>query len=86
MIANYACGQKSAPNSDSDQNEIHLKTWFFYGKIGIFRKSIAIPLPGVVQAYTQPYSFGGRIKLIICQVRHELSITIHEISTSWKKR
>ena len=30
----------------------------------------------------QPYSFGGRIKLIICQVKHELSVTIHEISTS----
>ena len=24
-------------------------------------------------------------KLIICQLRHELSVTIHEISTSWKK-
>ena len=29
--------------------------------------------------YTQPYSFG-----IICQIRHEQSVTIHEISTSWK--
>ena len=35
---------------------------------------------------TQPYSFGGRIKLIICRIRHKLSVTIHEISTSWKKR
>ena len=43
------------------------------------------PLPSVVQAYTPPYSFGGRIKLIICQIRHELSVIIHEISTSWKK-
>ena len=42
--------------------------------------------PSVVQAYTQPYSFGGGIKLIICQIRHELSVTIYEISTSWKKR
>ena len=25
------------------------------------------------------------MKLIICQIRHELSVTIHEISTSWKK-
>ena len=38
-----------------------------------------------VQAYTQPYSFGRRIKLIICQIKHELSVTIHEISTSWNK-
>ena len=33
----------------------------------------------------KPYSFSGRIKLIICQIRHEISVTIHEISTSWKK-
>ena len=58
---------------------------FFFCKIGIFCKSIAGQLPSVVQEYTQPYSSGGRIKLIICQIRHELSATIHEISTSWKK-
>ena len=57
----------------------------FFRKIGIFYKSITDSLPSVVQAYTQPYSFGGRIKLIICQIRHELSVTIHEISISWKK-
>ena len=34
--------------------------------------------PSAVQAYTKPYSFGGRIKIIICQIRHELSVTIHE--------
>ena len=33
----------------------------------------------------QPYSFGGRIKLIICKIRHELSVTIEKISISWKK-
>ena len=38
----------------------------FFAKNGIFCKSIASPLPSVVQAYTQPYSLGGRIKLIIC--------------------
>ena len=43
--------------------------------------------PSVVQAYTQPYSLGGRINLIICQIRHELSVvTIHKISTSWKNK
>ena len=57
----------------------------FFDKIGIFSKSIADPLFSVVQAYTQPYLFGGRIKLIICQIRQELSFTIQEISTSWKK-
>ena len=44
------------------------------------------PLPSVVQSYTQPYSFGRGIKLIICQIRHELSVTIHKISTSFKKK
>ena len=38
-----------------------------------------------IEAYIQPYSFVGRIKQIICQIRHELSVTIHEIRTSWKK-
>ena len=46
-----------------------------------FQTNVAI-LPSVVQAYTQPYSLGGRIKLIVWQIRHELSVTIHEISTS----
>ena len=55
-----------------------------FAKIGISCQSIAVPLPSVVEAYTQRY-FGGRIKLIICQIRHELSITIHEITTSLKK-
>ena len=56
----------------------------FFAKTGIFCKSIAGSLPSVVQAYTLPYLFGERIKLIICQIRHELSVIIHHISTSWK--
>ena len=54
----------------------------FFDKIGIFCKSIAGSLSSIVQAYTLPYSFGERMKLIICQIRHDLSATIHEISTS----
>ena len=49
-----------------------------------FQTNVAI-FASVVQAYIQSYLFGGRIKLFICQIRHELSVTIHEISTSWKK-
>ena len=98
------------PRWPNDQNELHLKRWFFFflliadpfseaklkhihnhirwtdrriKLIGIFYKSIAGPLPSVAEAYTQPYSFGGRLKLIICQIWHELSVTIHEISTNW---
>ena len=37
-----------------------------------FQSNVAI-FPSVVQAYTQPYSFGGRIKLIIYQIRHEVN-------------
>ena len=37
---------------------------------------IASSTPSVVQAYTQPYSFDGRIKLIICQISHELSVAL----------
>ena len=77
---NFAC-----LHTRQDQNELHLKICFFFVKIGIFCKSIAGPFPNVVQAYTQQYLFGERIKLIICQIRHELSVTIHEINTSWIK-
>ena len=78
---NFAC-----LHTRQNQNELQLKRWFFFAKIGSFCKSIARPLPSVAQAYTQqPYSFGGRIKLIICQIRHGICITIHEVSTIWKK-
>ena len=80
------------PNSDSSILLVYIpakikmsyiwKDDFYYHDI---QSNVAI-FPSVIQAYTQPYSFGGRIKLIICQIRHELSVTIHEISTSWKKR
>ena len=97
-LPNYASGPKSAPKSDSFWiRQFCLLTYtprskwassekmIFLAKIDIFCKSIASPLPSVVLAYTQPYSFGGNIKLIICQIRHELTVTIHEISTTWKK-
>ena len=61
-----------------DQSELHLKRWFFCQN----RQSNVAIFPSVVQSYTKSYSFGGRIKLIICEIRHELSVTIHEISTS----
>ena len=35
--------------------------------------------------FTQPYSLSERIKLIICQISHEPSVTIHETSTSCKE-
>ena len=54
------------------------KIFFFLLKSAFFVR--------LVQAYTQAYSFSGRIKLIICQITHELSVTIHEISTWWKKK
>ena len=74
---NFAC-----LHTRQDQNELHLKRGFF-AKISIFCKSIDF---SVVQAYTQPYLFGGRIKLIIYQIRHKLSVTIYEISTSCPKK
>ena len=49
-----------------------------------FQINFAI-FPSVVQAYTHQYLFSEGIKLIIWQIRRELSVTIHEISTSWKK-
>ena len=49
-----------------------------------FQSNLAI-FPSVVQTYTQPHSFSGRIQLITSQLRPELRVTIHEISTNWKK-
>ena len=81
---NFAC-----IHTRQDQNELHLKRWFFLPSsviFGIFCKSIAGPLPIVAQVYTQPYLLGGRIKLIICQIMHELSVTIHKVLISWQKK
>ena len=47
------------PAGFQDQNELHPKS------ASSVSRSVAI-FPGVVQAYTRPYSFGGRIQLIIC--------------------
>ena len=70
---NFAC-----LHTRQDQNGLHLKRRFFLPKsASSVSRSVAI-FPSVVQAYTQSYSFCGRIKLIICQIRHELSVTSHE--------
>ena len=88
LVSMYACG--FSPKCDNfaclqtryDQSELHLKRWFFLPQSA---SSISGPLSSVIQTYTQSYSFDGRMKLIISQIIHELSVTIHEISTSWKK-
>ena len=41
--------------------------------------------PALFKRIHNQYSFSGRIKLIIWQIRRDLSATIHEISNSWKK-
>ena len=68
--------QKPRSKVSSSENMI-----FF---VKIVKSNVAI-FPSVVQAYTQSYLFDRRIKLIICQIRHELSVTIHEINSSWIK-
>ena len=67
---NFAC-----LHTRQDQNELHLKIgfFFFFAKIAIFWKSTVGPFSKAL------------FKLIICQIRHKLSVTIHDISTSWKK-
>lgn len=34
--------------------------------------------------YVEPISFSARTKLLILQIRHEVSVTVHEISISQK--
>ena len=90
---NYAFEPKSAPNSDSFWilRLFNICVQVFCAPNATillvtypprFCKSIAGSLSCVIQAYRQPYLFGERIKLVICQIRHKLSVTIHEISTS----
>ena len=59
------------------------KDHFFFAKIAIFCKSIAGPFPSVVQAFAEPYSASGRIKLV--NLLNKLIVTVQEVSTSWKK-
>ena len=67
-----------------DQNELHLNRCFFLPSSAYSVSRPVVIYLSIVQVYTQPYSFGGRIKLTICQVRHDQSVTFYEISTSWK--
>ena len=77
------CDNFAFLHTRQDQNELHLRRWFSFF-LPKSTSSISRSQASIVQTYTQPYSFGIRIKLIICQIRHELSVTIQEISTSWK--
>ena len=43
----HKCDNFACLHTRQYQNELHLKRWFFYAKIGIFFKSIAGPLPSV---------------------------------------
>ena len=63
---NFAC-----LHTQQGQNELHLKRWFFFVPKLTSPVRRSQPFPSVVQACTQPYSFGGRIKVIIWQIRHE---------------
>ena len=71
---NFACLHKR-----QDQKELHLKRWFF----SMIFKVMSQYFPALLSIYTTIFV---RRTLIICQIKHELSVTIHEISTSWKKK
>ena len=71
---NFACLHIS-----QDQNKLHLNRWFFLPKSASSVSRSQAHIASVVQACIQSYSFVGRIKLIICQIRHELSVTIHQL-------
>ena len=93
-VYRWGCQFLSLFSQDNDHKEL-LVLLFFQNSYAIFahflkhyhdfQSNVAI-FPNVVLVFRQPYSFGGRIKLIICQVRHEVSVTIREISTGGKKR
>ena len=76
----FACSfsKKNDPIMPLDQNPQLTVTRF--GCVGFSMYAFGFS----VSQMRQFCLFGGRIKLIICQIRHKLSVTIHEISTSWK--
>ena len=87
LIYRWGCQFLSLFSQDNEHTELTVPL-FFQNPYAIlahilqhyhdFQSNVAI-FNSVVQAYTQPYSLSGRIKLIICQIRHELSVTIHEV-------
>ena len=83
--SNYASASKPAPNSDSFWVRRPNATILLVDIPAKIKMSFIWKDDFFCQNRTKPYSFGGRIKLIIYQIRHELSVTIYEISSSWKK-
>ena len=69
------CDNFTCLHTRQDQNELHLKRCFFLPKSASSVSRSQVHFPSVFQAYTQRYSFGGRIKLIIYQISYELSVT-----------
>ena len=54
------CNNFACLHSRQDQNELHLKRWFFLPKSASSVGRFVAIFPSVVQAYKQPYSFGER--------------------------
>ena len=83
-ISMYACGfsvpqmrQYGCLHSRQDQNYLHLKIWFFFTKIF---KVMSQYFPTLFK-----HIHNHIHSTVICQNRHELSVTIHEVSTTWKR-
>ena len=82
-VLGWGCQFLSLFSQNNEHTELTVLLFFRNQHYHDFQSNVGL-FPSVAQGYTQPYSFSERIKLIICQIRHELTVTIHEISTSWK--
>ena len=84
LVYRWGCKFLSLFSQDNERTELTV-LFFSQNPYAIFahflqnyhdyQTNVAI-FPSVVQAYTQPCSFIGRIKLIICHIRHDLSVTV----------
>ena len=80
----FLCTNYASLLTRQDRNEVHLKRWFFLPKSASSVNRSQADL-AKRKRNRRPYSFSCKIKLIVCIIRHELSVTIHEISISWTK-
>ena len=78
LVYRWGCHFISLYSQDNEYTELTVLL-FFQNPYTIFAHILQYS-QRCSSAYTT--TFGGRIKQIICQIRHELSVSIHEISTS----
>ena len=69
----------SLDNEHTDSSKVHTQFSHTFCYITMIFKVMSQYFPALFKLYAQPYSCGGRMKLIICQIWHELYDPIENI-------